>query len=111
MWNSRFILRTTRPKRITKVVVTTKKASADLNAESTEDEFKIVPLPAKAPSSSTNRANVQSTHWTDEQLLAELQHIDREASANIIQLFKDDNTIPFICRYRRELIGNLSPDQ
>lgn len=49
--------------------------------------------------------------WSDEQLLAEMQDIDLITSSNIIRLFKDENTIPFICRYRRELIGDLSPDQ
>lgn len=48
--------------------------------------------------------------WTQPQLLSELQNIDFQTSLNIIQLFEKDNTIPFICRYRKELIGDITPD-
>lgn len=48
--------------------------------------------------------------WTVPQLLAEIQKLDFQTSQNIIQLFNDDNTIPFICRYRKELIGDMTPD-
>lgn len=49
--------------------------------------------------------------WTAEQLLSNLQNLDRSTSANIIRLFDEENTIPFICRYRRELTGNMDPDR
>lgn len=50
--------------------------------------------------------------WNEPQLLAEFQNIDRYTAANIIKLFKEDNTIPFMCRYRKELIGNdMTPDR
>lgn len=50
--------------------------------------------------------------WTEPQLLAEIQHIDYELAKNVIQLFQDDNEIPFICRYRKELIGpDMTPDK
>ncbi|XP_053696973.1 uncharacterized protein YdcI [Sabethes cyaneus] len=48
--------------------------------------------------------------WDDHELLAEMQNIDRHTARNIIRLFEEENTIPFICRYRRELIGDMSPD-
>lgn len=32
-------------------------------------------------------------------------------SQTIAELFGDENTIPFLCRYRRELIGHRSPEQ
>lgn len=32
-------------------------------------------------------------------------------SKTIIELFEDDCTIPFLCRYRKELIANLSPER
>lgn len=48
--------------------------------------------------------------WTEPQLLAEIQNLDFQTSQNIIKLFKNDNTIPFICRYRKELIGDMTPD-
>lgn len=49
--------------------------------------------------------------WTDVELLSELQNIDLRRSSNIIKLFEDDNTIPFICRYRKDMIGNIEADQ
>lgn len=50
--------------------------------------------------------------WNEPQLLSEFQNIDRYTAANIIKLFKEDNTIPFMCRYRKELIGNdMTPDR
>lgn len=49
--------------------------------------------------------------WTAEELLSNLQNIDRTTSANIVRLFDEDNTIPFICRYRRELTGNMDPER
>lgn len=53
----------------------------------------------------------KSKTWTDEQLLAELKHLDRQTSLNIVKMFDDGSTIPFMCRYRRELIANLTPDE
>ncbi|KXJ74278.1 hypothetical protein RP20_CCG013983 [Aedes albopictus] len=48
--------------------------------------------------------------WDDFELLAEMQNIDRRTARTIIKLFEEENTIPFICRYRKELIGDMSPD-
>lgn len=98
--------------------------------ETTDDEMKVIPVPEKsdidgivasAPKAKKNAkasgsqlatmSSFSGSAWTDEQLLSELQHIDQQTCTNIIQLFNDDNTIPFMCRYRRELIGDLSPDQ
>lgn len=44
------------------------------------------------------------------QVLSERTDIDLWVCANIIRLFNDDNTIPFIVRYRKELINNLNGD-
>lgn len=52
-----------------------------------------------------------TTSWTDAELLSNLQNIDNQTSSNVIRLFEDDNTIPFICRYRRDMIGNIDADQ
>lgn len=41
--------------------------------------------------------------------MAELENINQNLSKTIIQLFDDDFTIPFLCRYRKDLIHNLSP--
>ncbi|XP_055716104.1 S1 RNA-binding domain-containing protein 1 isoform X2 [Phlebotomus papatasi] len=72
-------------------------------------------LPAKSiPSTSRSLAKsnegVQAA-WSISQLLAELENLRPTVAENIVQLFEQDNTIPFICRYRRHLVGNLEPDR
>lgn len=54
---------------------------------------------------------MRKSGWTDEQLLSQLQYLDVDTSSNIVRLFDEGNTIPFMCRYRRELIGNLDADK
>lgn len=44
------------------------------------------------------------------QVLSERTDVELWVCANIIRLFNDDNTIPFIIRYRKELINNLDAD-
>lgn len=61
--------------------------------------------------SSNAETSGKSSTWSDEQLLAELKHLDRQTSLNIVKMFDEGSTIPFMCRYRRELIANLSPDE
>ncbi|XP_048338697.1 S1 RNA-binding domain-containing protein 1 isoform X2 [Sphaerodactylus townsendi] len=52
----------------------------------------------------------QKMNWNIVQVLSQRTGIEEWVCANIIQLFKDDNTIPFIARYRKELINNLEAD-
>ncbi|XP_027721379.1 S1 RNA-binding domain-containing protein 1 isoform X1 [Vombatus ursinus] len=49
-------------------------------------------------------------NWDMVQVLSERTNIEPWVCANIICLFNDDNTIPFIARYRKELINNLDAD-
>uniref|UniRef100_A0A1A9Z3R6 S1 motif domain-containing protein n=1 Tax=Glossina pallidipes TaxID=7398 RepID=A0A1A9Z3R6_GLOPL len=49
--------------------------------------------------------------WTIDELLAETTAIEPTAARNIVQLFENENTIPFICRYRRDLINHLEPER
>lgn len=60
---------------------------------------------------STRPATTRKSGWTDEQLLSQLQYLDFDTSTNIVRLFDEGNTIPFMCRYRRELIGNFDADK
>lgn len=46
-------------------------------------------------------------NWKDFQLLSEISDIPQNIAKNIINLFKEDNEIPFICRYRKELTGDM----
>lgn len=49
--------------------------------------------------------------WEDYQLLAEQQDIDVNVSQNIIDLFKNECTIPFIARYRKAETKNMDPER
>lgn len=62
---------------------------------------------------SQRKLSLQSNRktWSDKELLAELKSLNLATSANIVKLFDEGNTIPFMCRYRRELIGNFDADE
>ncbi|XP_060610383.2 S1 RNA-binding domain-containing protein 1 [Anolis sagrei] len=49
-------------------------------------------------------------NWDIVKVLSQRTGIEEWVCANIIRLFNDDNTIPFIARYRKELINNLEAD-
>ncbi|XP_070804415.1 S1 RNA-binding domain-containing protein 1 [Pituophis catenifer annectens] len=49
-------------------------------------------------------------NWDIVEVLSQRTNIEAWVCANIIKLFNDDNTIPFIVRYRKELINNLEAD-
>lgn len=59
------------------------------------------------------RSSIEGTRrpWNIFELLCETEHIDSKTSRNIVDLFENENTIPFICRYRRELIGYMTPER
>lgn len=44
------------------------------------------------------------------QVLSERTNVEPWVCANLIRLFQEENTIPFIARYRKELINNLDAD-
>lgn len=73
----------------------------------------VVPITEKLRNQQrlSKRFDFPTKTWTEPELLAQLQQLDYSTAKCIIQLFEDDNTIPFICRYRKETIGDLSPDQ
>ncbi|KAH8382830.1 hypothetical protein KR009_005490 [Drosophila setifemur] len=66
-----------------------------------------------AASSTTGRSSFWERRkvWNIHELLAETENIQPQAARNIVQLFENENTIPFICRYRRDLIDHLAPDR
>lgn len=43
-------------------------------------------------------------------VLAEKTGVEQWVCGNIAQLLRDENTIPFIVRYRKELINHLDVD-
>ncbi|XP_069787193.1 S1 RNA-binding domain-containing protein 1 isoform X2 [Narcine bancroftii] len=60
------------------------------------------------------RGNVEigemQMNWNIIQVLSEQTNSEAWACANLIQLFKEENTIPFIARYRKELTNNMDAD-
>lgn len=49
--------------------------------------------------------------WTDHELLAERSGIENYIAFNLVNLLNDGNTIPFIARYRKNVIGNMPPEE
>ncbi|XP_014487945.1 PREDICTED: S1 RNA-binding domain-containing protein 1 [Dinoponera quadriceps] len=49
--------------------------------------------------------------WTDVDYISEINNIDRNIAENVVKLFKEDNTVPFITRYRRDMTGSMEPDK
>ncbi|XP_055672336.1 S1 RNA-binding domain-containing protein 1 isoform X2 [Falco peregrinus] len=49
-------------------------------------------------------------NWDIVQVLSEITNVEPWVCANLIRLFQEENTIPFIARYRKELINNLEAD-
>ncbi|KAJ8912925.1 hypothetical protein NQ315_017255 [Exocentrus adspersus] len=48
--------------------------------------------------------------WTDYELLSEQKSLEINIAKNVIDLFIDGNTIPFIARYRKNQTGNMSAE-
>ncbi|XP_044269580.1 S1 RNA-binding domain-containing protein 1 isoform X2 [Tribolium madens] len=49
--------------------------------------------------------------WSDYELLAEQLDLGLEVAKNIVKLFEEGNTVPFIARYRRDVTNNLEAEQ
>ncbi|XP_076990253.1 S1 RNA-binding domain-containing protein 1 isoform X2 [Tamandua tetradactyla] len=64
----------------------------------------------KFPANANSIKEEVEMNWDIVQVLSERTNIELWVCANIIRLFNDDNTIPFIIRYRKELINNLDAD-
>lgn len=86
-----------------------KKRSSSVESDTNDTGVKAGPS-AENDVSKPPQETYQST-WSDERLLSELEDIDYNISRNIIKLFVDENTIPFIARYRKELTGSMSPEK
>lgn len=91
----------------------------DYGGESYVQRSITPPIQSSAPSSQTESKSSKPSKstrrlfktWTDEELLAQLKFLDSDTSSNIVRMFDEGNTIPFMCRYRRELIGNRNADE
>ncbi|XP_045684646.1 S1 RNA-binding domain-containing protein 1 isoform X1 [Phyllostomus hastatus] len=66
--------------------------------------------PERTLANASDTTEEMEMSWDIVQVLSERTNIEPWVCANIIRLFNDDNTIPFIVRYRKELINNLDAD-
>jgi len=54
---------------------------------------------------------IQCVEWTAVNYLQEINNIDKEIAKNIVKLLEEDNTVPFIARYRKEMIKSITSDE
>ncbi|XP_069464547.1 S1 RNA-binding domain-containing protein 1 [Ambystoma mexicanum] len=67
-------------------------------------------LPLRRIINSNKMLGEAQMNWDLAQILSERTNVEMWVCANIINLFQDENTIPFIARYRKELINNMDAD-
>lgn len=48
--------------------------------------------------------------WDASVVLAKLSGVSHNVAANFVQLIEDDNTLPFIARYRKSMVDNMTPE-
>lgn len=53
----------------------------------------------------------ECTEWTDIDYISEINNVDRRITENVVKLFKEDNTIPFIARYRKSMTQSMDSDK
>lgn len=56
-------------------------------------------------------SGVRCTEWTVIDFICEENSISRHAAESIVKLLDDDNTIPFIARYRKYMTGGMDADE
>ncbi|XP_015600200.1 S1 RNA-binding domain-containing protein 1 [Cephus cinctus] len=54
---------------------------------------------------------VECRDWTDAEYISDTHNIDIHVATSLVKLFKDDNTIPFIARYRKEMTQGMEPEK
>lgn len=59
----------------------------------------------------SNSSLSQCTEWTTIDYISEINKVDKHIVKKVIKLFQEDNTIPFIARYRKNMTGSMEPDQ
>ncbi|KOC60832.1 S1 RNA-binding domain-containing protein 1 [Habropoda laboriosa] len=55
--------------------------------------------------------SVECNEWSDVDYVSEVNNVEKHIAANVVKLFNDDNTIPFIARYRRNMTNGMEADK
>uniref|UniRef100_A0A8C7S0Y5 S1 RNA binding domain 1 n=1 Tax=Oncorhynchus mykiss TaxID=8022 RepID=A0A8C7S0Y5_ONCMY len=66
--------------------------------------------PTRLPTSGRAFGEDLNMNWDLIQLLSERTGVEQWVCLNISQLFREENTIPFIVRYRKEMINHMDAD-
>ncbi|MFT7805995.1 S1 RNA-binding domain-containing protein 1 isoform X2 [Arapaima gigas] len=66
--------------------------------------------PVKQPKAGCSLGDSIHMNWDVIEVLSERLQLDRWVCTNLVQLFQEENTIPFIVRYRKELINHMDAD-
>ncbi|KAK4875071.1 hypothetical protein RN001_011493 [Aquatica leii] len=88
-----------------------KKSVKRKHEQSDSDDEKPQKLVKTLASSSNNSKTNCKPFWEDYELITGIECINDVVAKRIIKLFDDDNTIPFIARYRKDVTGGLTPNQ
>ncbi|XP_012288728.1 uncharacterized protein LOC105704246 [Orussus abietinus] len=81
----------------------------DVLNQSTEDE-KNVKKKINIAKIEEKFKNVSCREWSEAQYLSEIHNIDEYLADNVVKLFNDENTIPFIARYRKNMTGGMEAE-
>lgn len=57
-----------------------------------------------------NFDSTECREWTDVDYVSEVNNIEKHIANNVVKLFNEDNTIPFIARYRKNMTGGMEAD-
>lgn len=68
-------------------------------------------LTSKTSKSESSEKDTLALPWNAVDVLSEELAFERWAVNNTVQLLDNDNTIPFIARYRKEQTNNMEADQ
>ncbi|XP_071336250.1 S1 RNA-binding domain-containing protein 1 [Trachinotus anak] len=66
--------------------------------------------PAVLPSSAQALRNELNMYWDLTELLSTLTCVEQWVCVNIIVLLREENTVPFMVRYRKEMINHMDAD-
>lgn len=55
--------------------------------------------------------SVECKQWDIVDYISETNSVERHITENVVKLFSNDNTIPFIARYRRDMTNGMEPDK
>lgn len=93
-----------------KKIKTTAASTLKKEIAATKDQLKA-DLDKKNLSNDNIKNFDNKVEWSEQDYICDVHKIESKIAHNIVSLFKDDNTIPFIARYRKEKTGGMEPEE